>query len=105
MLELGELLDSTNESEIERGLLIEHDLKTLVEKYSSEGIPQYDLKEPMFLRKIEDMDSEVISFYIYENWIYLLTDASDIDPYDLKEDFLKKFINYISDERNVTLSK
>ena len=96
--ELQELLDSKVDSEIERGLSLEDDIKSLAKKYSS-AKGDLELKSPIHL---ESRNSDVYAFYVYQGWIYLLDeDGADIDPYDVEEEFLKTFTDYIADERNV----
>ena len=96
--ELQELLDSEKESEIEKGLTLEDDIKSLAKKYAHHK-GDINLKTPIHL---ESRNSEVHQFYVYDNWVYLLDDmGNDIDPYDVDEEFLKTFTDYISDERNV----
>lgn len=99
--ELQELLNSKVDSEIERGLSMEDDIKSLANKYSSTNGYKGDLnlKKPIHL---ESRDSDVYAFYVYQGWIYLIDeDGADIDPYDVEEEFLKTFTDYIADERNV----
>lgn len=71
---------------------------SLVKKYSDQK-RDINLKKPMYL---SSRDSNVYAFYLFQNWIYLLDeDGDDIDPNDVELDFLKSFLEYISDESNL----
>lgn len=81
------------------------DIKSLAEKYSSKNGYKGDiiLKKPIFL---ESRGSLVYGFYVYNKWIYLLDDdGADIDPNDVEVEFLDKFTDYITDDRNVHLEQ
>jgi len=67
-------------------------------KTYSEDDGDINLKTPIALAS---RGSNVISFYIYNNWLYLLDDdGADIDPNDVEVEFLEKFIDYVSDTNN-----
>lgn len=67
-------------------------------KIYSEDDGDINLKTPIYLGSRE---SNVIAFYVYNNWIYLLDDeGSDIDPNSVEVEFLEKFIEYVSDTNN-----
>lgn len=54
----------------------------------------------------EDSDGEkdsVIAFYTHNRDIFCITDNMyDIDPLDFDDELLEKFVNYISDETNLS---
>lgn len=76
---------------------IKDSLLALTKTYSEDdGV--INLKTPIYL---DSRESNVIAFYVYNNWIYLLDDeGSDIDPNSVEVEFLEKFIDYISDTNN-----
>lgn len=79
---------------------IKEDIRSLADKYSKKNGYDGDinLKKEIYLPSRE---SNVIAFYVYQNWIYLLDDeGADIDPNDVEIEFLEKFTDYIADERN-----
>ena len=76
---------------------IKDSLLALTKTYSEDD-GDINLKTPIYLGSRE---SNVIAFYVYNNWIYLLDDeGSDIDPNSVEVEFLEKFIDYISDTNN-----
>lgn len=76
---------------------IKDSLLALTKNYSEDD-GDINLKTPIYLGSRE---SNVIAFYVYNNWIYLLDDeGSDIDPNSVEVEFLEKFIDYISDTNN-----
>jgi len=80
---------------------MKEDILSLAEKYSSKNGYKGDLnlKKPI---PLASRGSNVCSFYVYENWIYLLDDDGyDMDPNDVEMEFLQKFTDYIADDRNV----
>ena len=77
---------------------IKDSLLALTKTYSEDD-GDINLKTPIYLGSHE---SNVIAFYVYNNWIYLLDDeGSDIDPDSVEVEFLEKFIEYISDTNNI----
>lgn len=62
------------------------------------------LKEPIVL--FEDSDEEkdsIVAFYTHNGDIFCITESMyDIDPVDLDDELLEKFVNYISDESNLS---
>ena len=77
---------------------IKDSLLALAKTYS-ETNGDINLKTPIHL---DSRESNVIAFYVYNNWIYLLDDeGSDIDPISVEVEFLEKFIEYISDTNNI----
>lgn len=76
---------------------IKDSLHALTKTYSEDD-GDINLKTPIYL---DSRESNVIAFYVYNNWIYLLDDeGSDIDPNSVEVEFLEKFIDYISDTNN-----
>lgn len=91
--------DSFEESELPEDL--KKEITAAAKKYSDKN--KYDgdicLKKYVYL---ESRDSNVVAFYVWKEWIYLLTDDEmDVDLGDTEEEFVKTFLEYISDENNV----
>ena len=99
---LCEVSDETEESDLPED--IKTKISALAEKYSSE---EEDVSEDCLLKTpipLASRKSNVYAFYVWQNWIYLLDDdGADIDPNDVEVEFLERFIEYISDENNVTV--
>ena len=77
---------------------IKDSLLALAKTYSKTN-GDINLKTPIYL---DSSESNVIAFYVFNNWIYLLDDeGSDIDPNSVEVEFLEKFIEYISDTNNI----
>ena len=56
--------------------------------------------------RLKSRRSNVCEFYIYKNWVYLLDDdGNDIDSNDVEEDFLESFLDYVSDENNLSFEE
>lgn len=94
--------EETEESDLPED--IKTKISALAEKYSSE---EEDVSEDCLLKTpipLASRKSNVYAFYVWQNWIYLLDDdGADIDPNDVEVEFLERFIEYISDENNVTV--
>ncbi len=102
---LCEVSDEEEESELPED--IKTKISALAEKYSEKYPHDEDVSEDCLLKTpipLASRKSNVYAFYVWQNWIYLLDDdGADIDPNDVEVEFLEKFIEYISDENNVTV--
>ena len=100
LVTLNSLLSSDNKEELERGIKIKESIKDFamsIEHKSKKG--DIELKTPM---EIPSRGEEVYAFYVYENWVYLLTcDGRDVDPFDVEPEFLEKFMKSVTVEGNI----
>lgn len=100
LVTLYSLLSSDNKEELERGIKIKESIKDFamsIEHKSKKG--DIELKTPM---EIPSRGEEVYAFYVYKNWVYLLTcDGRDVDPFDVEPEFLEKFMKSVTVEGNI----
>ena len=80
-------------------------LEELAKKYKSKSEPESGFSADIQLKKEFKADVTVVSFYTYDNHIYCITDDGlDIDPLEhFTDEQMKEFIDYISDENNVSV--
>ena len=100
LVTLNSLLSSDNKEELERGIKIKESIKDFamsIEHKSKKG--DIELKTPM---EIPSRGEKVYAFYVYKNWVYLLTcDGRDVDPFDVEPEFLEKFMKSVTVEGNI----
>ena len=99
LVTLNSLLSSDNKEELERGIKIKESIKDFamsIEHESKKG--DIELKN---LLELPSRDDNVYGFYVYKNWVYLLTcDGRDVDPLYVEPDFLEQFIEAVNSEIN-----
>ena len=99
LVTLSSLLSSDNKEELERGIKIKESIKDFavsIEHKSKKG--DIELKTPM---EIPNRGEKVYAFYVYKNWVYLVTcDGRDVDPLYVEPDFLEQFIEAVNNEIN-----
>ena len=100
LVTLSSLLSSDNKEELERGIKIKESIKDFamsIEHKSKKG--DIKLKTPM---EIPSRGEKVYAFYVYKNWVYLVTcDGRDVDPFDVEPEFLEKFMKTVTVEGNI----
>lgn len=106
LVTLSSLLSSDNKEELERGIKIKESIKDFamsIEHKSKKG--DIELKTPM---EIPSRGEKVYAFYVYKNWVYLVTcDGRDVDPFDvvdpfdIEPEFLEKFMKSVTVEGNI----
>ena len=94
---LNSLLNSDSQEDIDRGNKIKESLEKIATSLaSSDG--DIELKKEL---ELPSRDDNVYGFYVYKNWVYLLTcDGRDVDPLYVEPDFLEQFIEAVNSEIN-----
>ena len=94
---LSSLLNSDSQEDIDRGTKIKESLEKIATSLaSSDG--DIELKKEL---ELPSRDDNVYGFYVYKNWVYLLTcDGRDVDPLYVEPDFLEQFIEAVNSEIN-----
>ena len=94
---LSSLLNSDSQEDIDRGTKIKDSLEKIATTLaSSDG--DIELKKEL---ELPSRDDNVYGFYVYKNWVYLLTcDGRDVDPLYVEPDFLEQFIDAVNSEIN-----
>ena len=94
---LSSLLSSDKQEDIDRGNKIKESLEKIATSLaSSDG--DIELKKEL---ELPSRDDNVYGFYVYKNWVYLLTcDGRDVDPLYVEPDFLEQFIEAVNSEIN-----
>ena len=94
---LNSLLNSDKQEDIDRGTKIKASLEKIATTLaSSDG--DIELKKEL---ELPSRDDNVYGFYVYKNWVYLLTcDGRDVDPLYVEPDFLEQFIEAVNSEIN-----
>ena len=94
---LNSLLNSDSQEDIDRGTKIKDSLEKIATSLaSSDG--DIELKKEL---ELPSRDDNVYGFYVYKNWVYLLTcDGRDVDPLYVEPDFLEQFIEAVNSEIN-----
>ena len=94
---LDSLLNYDTQEDIDRGNKIKASLETIATSLaSSDG--DIELKKEL---ELPSRDDNVYGFYVYKNWVYLLTcDGRDVDPLYVEPDFLEQFIEAVNSEIN-----
>ena len=94
---LNSLLNSDKQEDVGRGNKIKESLEKIATTLaSSDG--DIELKKEL---ELPSRDDNVYGFYVYKNWVYLLTcDGRDVDPLYVEPDFLEQFIEAVNSEIN-----
>ena len=99
LVTLDTLLHSDNQEDIERGSKIKASLENIAAVVAKSDTGDIELKN---LLELPSRDDNVYGFYVYENWVYLLTcEGYDVDPLNVEPEFLEKFIEAVAAERNI----
>ena len=94
---LRSLLNSDKQEDIDRGNKIKASLEKIATSLASSA-GDIELKKEL---ELPSRDDNVYGFYVYKNWVYLLTcDGRDVDPLYVEPDFLEQFIEAVNSEIN-----
>ena len=94
---LRSLLNSDKQEDIDRGNKIKASLEKIATSLASSA-GDIELKKEL---ELPSRDDNVYGFYVYKNWVYLLTcDGRDVDPLYVEPDFLEQFIEAVNTEIN-----
>ena len=94
---LNSLLNSDTQEDIDRGNKIKESLEKIATTLASSA-GDIELKKEL---ELPSRDDNVYGFYVYKNWVYLLTcDGRDVDPLYVEPDFLEQFIEAVNSEIN-----
>ena len=94
---LSSLLNSDKQEDIDRGTKIKASLEKIAAALASSA-GDIELKKEL---ELPSRDDNVYGFYVYKNWVYLLTcDGRDVDPLYVEPDFLEQFIEAVNSEIN-----
>ena len=94
---LSSLLNSDSQEDIDRGTKIKESLEKIAAALASSA-GDIELKKEL---ELPSRDDNVYGFYVYKNWVYLLTcDGRDVDPLYVEPDFLEQFIDAVNSEIN-----
>ena len=94
---LSSLLNSDKQEDIDRGTKIKESLEKIATTLASSA-GDIELKKEL---ELPSRDDNVYGFYVYKNWVYLLTcDGRDVDPLYVEPDFLEQFIEAVNTEIN-----
>ena len=94
---LSSLLNSDKQEDIDRGNKIKASLEKIATSLASSA-GDIELKKEL---ELPSRDDNVYGFYVYKNWVYLLTcDGRDVDPLYVEPDFLEQFIEAVNNEIN-----
>lgn len=94
---LRSLLNSDKQEDIDRGNKIKASLEKIATSLASSA-GDIELKKEL---ELPSRDDNVYGFYVYKNWVYLLTcDGRDVDPLYVEPDFLEQFIEAVDSEIN-----
>ena len=94
---LRSLLNSDKQEDIDRGTKIKESLEKIATTLASSA-GDIELKKEL---ELPSRDDNVYGFYVYKNWVYLLTcDGRDVDPLYVEPDFLEQFIEAVNTEIN-----
>ena len=94
---LSSLLNSDKQEDIDRGTKIKASLEKIAAALASSA-GDIELKKEL---ELPSRDDNVYGFYVYKNWVYLLTcDGRDVDPLHVEPDFLEQFIEAVNSEIN-----
>lgn len=94
---LNSLLNSDSQEDVGRGNKIKESLEKIATTLASSA-GDIELKKEL---ELPSRDDNVYGFYVYKNWVYLLTcDGRDVDPLYVEPDFLEQFIEAVNSEIN-----
>ena len=95
---LDSLLNSDSQEDVERGTKIKESLEKIAANDAASSAGDIELKKEL---ELPSRDDNVYGFYVYKNWVYLLTcDGRDVDPLYVEPDFLEQFIEAVNSEIN-----
>ena len=94
---LNSLLNSDSQEDVDRGNKIKESLEKIATSLASSA-GDIELKKEL---ELPSRDDNVYGFYVYKNWVYLLTcDGRDVDPLYVEPEFLEQFIEAVNSEKN-----
>lgn len=95
---LNSLLNSDTQEDVDRGNKIKASLEKIATNDAASSAGDIELKKEL---ELPSRDDNVYGFYVYKNWVYLLTcDGRDVDPLYVEPDFLEQFIEAVNSEIN-----
>ena len=95
---LSSLLNSDTQEDVDRGNKIKAALEKIATNDAASNAGDIELKKPL---ELPSRDDDVYGFYVYKNWVYLLTcDGRDVDPLYVEPAFLEQFIKAVNSEIN-----
>lgn len=95
---LNSLLNSDTQEDVGRGNKIKASLEKIATNDAASSAGDIELKKEL---ELPSRDDNVYGFYVYKNWVYLLTcDGRDVDPLYVEPDFLEQFIEAVNSEIN-----
>ena len=95
---LNSLLNSDTQEDVDRGTKIKESLEKIAANDAASSAGDIELKKEL---ELPSRDDNVYGFYVYKNWVYLLTcDGRDVDPLYVEPDFLEQFIEAVNSEIN-----
>lgn len=95
---LNSLLNSDTQEDVDRGNKIKASLEKIATNDIASSAGDIELKKEL---ELPSRDDNVYGFYVYKNWVYLLTcDGRDVDPLYVEPDFLEQFIEAVNSEIN-----
>ena len=95
---LNSLLNSDSQEDIDRGTKIKDSLEKIAANDAASSAGDIELKKEL---ELPSRDDNVYGFYVYKNWVYLLTcDGRDVDPLYVEPEFLEQFIEAVNSEIN-----
>ena len=95
---LNSLLNSDSQEDVDRGNKIKESLEKIAANDAASSAGDIELKKEL---ELPSRDDNVYGFYVYKNWVYLLTcDGRDVDPLYVEPDFLEQFIEAVNSEIN-----
>ena len=95
---LNSLLNSDSQEDVDRGNKIKESLEKIAANDAASSAGDIELKKEL---ELPSRDDNVYGFYVYKNWVYLLTcDGRDVDPLDVEPEFLEQFIEAVNSEIN-----
>lgn len=95
---LNSLLNSDIQEDVDRGNKIKESLEKIAANDAASSAGDIELKNTL---ELPSRDDNVYGFYVYKNWVYLLTcDGRDVDPLYVEPDFLEQFIETVNSEIN-----
>ena len=98
LVTLDSLLHSDNQEDLERGSKIKAALEKIATNDAASSAGDIELKKPL---ELPSRDDDIYGFYVYKNWVYLLTcDGRDVDPLYVEPEFLEQFIEAVDSEIN-----
>ena len=95
---MNSLLNSDSQEDVDRGNKIKESLEKIAANDAASSAGDIELKKEL---ELPSRDDNVYGFYVYKNWVYLLTcDGRDVDPLYVEPEFLEQFIEAVNSEIN-----